>query len=307
MPPAHTQLQWSRLTIIRPDTWISKWLYKWLVSKVATHPQTHRQGNYMRKHSVSVCACHPHSIRAHSTFSPKGNRGLWERWQNFRFPTRLSRRGRGVSDKEMPFHIPHPWMDTDWCASIFQAYIIQLVSDQWLILQEKNYGSLCYCSQIFTAPSLKNYISLPIDWAWPCDLLEPSELCGKWGMSLTCRSFKSECAVFRLPRLMTSNVPKGNCFVSLGSGVNREWTGWIGNSTEVHPRWIRPEITLIVIKFGTRLSAHCNLTYSDRHSPFKEMNGSSIINLKKEHPCLKSSSNFFFYNDLFLITSYLLG
>lgn len=64
--------------------------------------------------------------------------------------------------KKYPSKFPiHEWAHR--YASIFQAYIIQLVSDQWLILQENNYGSVYYGSQIFMAPSLEeNYNFTPL-------------------------------------------------------------------------------------------------------------------------------------------------
>lgn len=96
-----------------------------------------------------------------------------------------------------------------------------------------------------------------------------------------------------LPYLVISKIPKGNCFVSLGSGVNKEWTGWTGTSTEVLPRWIWPEITLLVIKFGTHLLVHQNLAYSGWHSHFKKMNGPSVINLRMWASLLEKFKQFF--------------
>ena len=187
------QLRWNDPAIIRLDTWISKRLYKWLVSKVATHPQMHWQGNYRRKHVFPFAAAisTPSGDTA-GVFSPQVNRRLWERWQSFRFPTHWAGGKGGWSDRETPFQILHPWMDTHRYVSIFQAYTVQLVSEPWWILQEKNYGSLHFCSQILMALSRQeNRISVPYGRGLAMQPTLASELHGKWCVSLMCRSFRA--------------------------------------------------------------------------------------------------------------------
>lgn len=123
MPPAHTQLPWNCLAIIRPDTRISKCLSKWLVSKVATHLPTQWQRNYMGKHSVSVCACQLHSIRGHSWYLlPQSYQGVGK-IEELLIPHPNPAGGKGgLSDKEMPFQMPHHEWTHNRCASIFQAH-----------------------------------------------------------------------------------------------------------------------------------------------------------------------------------------
>lgn len=246
------------------------------------------------------------------TFSPKVNRGLWERWQSFRFPTQLSRRERKVV-RQMTFQIPHPWMDTDRCASTFHSFIIQLVSDQWLILQEKNYSSLYYGSQIFMAPSLEeNYVSLPY---WPGlemrPTIQPTELYGKWCVSRTCRSFKSQCGSSgSFLHTLWPAISQGEIALSVWV---REWTESEQGKQGAVLKYTQDgydhnnAYCCKPLKFGTHLLLYHNLAYSNWHSHFKKANGRTIYHKSKNRGILAWEIQAFSSSchDLFLTYSYL--
>lgn len=95
-------------------------------------------------------------------------------------PTQQEERG-SCQTKKCPSEVCfHKWKHTGMLP-VFRLISIQLVSEQWSILQERTYGSLYYCLQIVMASSLeKNCISLPYWWSLVMRPATASGLCGRW-------------------------------------------------------------------------------------------------------------------------------